>query len=275
MSATTARSAKPESGRTLINGVNYYYEIHGAGEPLLLLHGGLGSGGMFAPILPQIAANRQVILVDLQGHGRTPLGARKFTLPLMGDDMAELLDKLGHKQVDVLGYSLGGGVGMRLAMQHPSKVRRLAMISAGYSTDGFYPEIRAQQVMMGAEFAPMLKDTPMFTSYAEIAPDVNEFPRLLQTIGDYMREEFDYKAELSKLTMPTLIAFGDADMYRPDHIVSMFQALGGGLKDGGWQRESMSKHRLAIVPGATHYDVLFSPSLVGMVMPFLDGAIDK
>ena len=271
----SASSRAGTGERALINGVDYYYEIHGTGEPLLLLHGGLGSGGMFAPILPQIVANRQVILVDLQGHGRTPLGDRAFTLPLMGDDMAALHDRLGHKQVDVLGYSLGGGVGMRLAMQHPAKVRRLAMISAGYSSHGFYPEIRAQQTMMGAEFAPMLKETPMFTEYAKVAPDVNEFPRLLQTIGDYMRVEFDYKADLAKLTMPTLIAFGDADMYRLDHIVEMFQALGGGLKDGGWQREGMSKHRLAIVPGATHYDILYSPSLVGMVMPFLEGKIDR
>lgn len=265
----------PASARALINGVDYHYEIHGEGEPLLLLHGGLGSGGMFAPMLPQVAANRQVILVDLQGHGRTPLGDRAFTLQAMGDDMATLVTQLGHAQVDVMGYSLGGGVGMQMAVRHPAKVRRLAMVSAGYSSDGFYPEIRAQQVMMGAEFAPMLKETPMFTSYAAVAPDVSEFPRLLQTLGDYMRQEFDAKADLAKLTMPTLIAFGDADMYRLDHVVSMFQALGGGLKDGGWQRESMSRHRLAIVPGATHYDILYSPSLVGMVMPFLDGKIDQ
>ena len=133
------------NGRIDANGVNYYYEIHGKGEPLLLLHGGLGSIEMFGPVLPMLAESRQVIGVDLHGHGRTPLGERKISLIDMGDDMAVVLDRLGYRQVDVLGYSLGGGVAFRLAVQHPGKVRRLALVSAGIRTDGFYPEMLPQQ----------------------------------------------------------------------------------------------------------------------------------
>ena len=127
-----AQSAQPtqgvppmKSGYLPANGVNYYYEIHDQGEPLLLLHGGLGSIEMFEPDLPALARERQVIAVDLQGHGRTALGERPINLKDMGDDMATLLQQLGYQQVDVMGYSMGGGVAFRLAVQHPALVRRL------------------------------------------------------------------------------------------------------------------------------------------------------
>src|SRR5262249_14153148 len=141
-----AGDSKPtRTGRIEVNGISYYYEVHGNGEPLLLLHGGLGSIEMFGPVLPMLAEGRQVIAVDLQGHGRTPLGSRPISLVDMGDDMAVLLDKLGVKQADALGYSLGGGTALRFAVQHPAKVRRLVVVSAGYAQDGYYPEMLPQQ----------------------------------------------------------------------------------------------------------------------------------
>ena len=261
----------PKSGYAAVNGLNYYYEIHGKGEPLLLLHGGLGSIDMFGPVLPALAGHRQVIAVDLQGHGRTELGARKIGLPDLGDDMASLLKGLGYDTVDVLGYSFGGGVGFRLAVQHPELVRRLAIVSAGYSDEGFYPEIRAQQVQMNAGFADFMKETPMYKSYVAVAPKPEDFPKLLQAMGDLMREHYDYSADAAKLAMPTMLVFGDSDMYLPEHIVKFYQLLGGGLRDAGWQRENMSKNRLAIVPNRTHYDIFFSPAIVSTTLPFLDG----
>ena len=261
----------PKSGYAAVNGLNYYYEIHGKGEPLLLLHGGLGSIDMFGPVLPALAGHRQVIAVDLQGHGRTELGSRKIGLPDLGDDMAALLKGLGYDTVDVLGYSFGGGVGFRLAVQHPNMVRRLAIVSAGYSDEGFYPEIRAQQVQMNAGFADFMKETPMYKSYVAVAPKPEDFPRLLQAMGDFMREPYDYSADAAKLAMPTMLVFGDSDMYLPEHVVKFYQLLGGGLRDAGWQRENMSKNRLAIVPNRTHYDIFFSPAIVSTTLPFLDG----
>ena len=266
-----AAGAEKKSGYAKANGINYYYEVSGKGEPLLLLHGGLGSIDMFQPILPALTEHRTVIAVDLQGHGRTLLGTRKFSLPDLGDDLAVVLKQLGYSQVDVLGYSFGGGVGFRLAAQHPAMVRRLVIVSAGFSADGFYPEIREQQKQMNAGFAEMMKETPMYKSYVAVAPKPEDFPRLLQAIGDLMREHYDYSADVAKLTMPTMLVFGDADMYRPEHIVKFYQLLGGGLRDAGWTRETISKNRLAIIPDQTHYDIFFSKKLIDTALPFLDG----
>jgi pimeloyl-ACP methyl ester carboxylesterase len=266
-----AAGAAKKSGYAKANGIDYYYEVSGKGEPLLLLHGGLGSIDMFGPILPSFTDHRTVIAVDLQGHGRTQLGARKISLPDLGDDMAVVLKQLGYSQVDVLGYSFGGGAGFRLAVQHPAMVRRLVIVSAGYADDGFYPEMREQQKQVNAGFAEMMKDTPMHKAYVAVAPKPEEFPRLLQAMGDLMRERYDYSADVAKLTMPTMLVFGDSDMYRPEHIVKFYQLLGGGLRDAGWTRETMSKNRLAIIPDQTHYDIFFSKRLVDTALPFLDG----
>lgn len=271
----SANAAPATSGRETINGVAYYYEVRGKGEPLLLLHGGLGSIDMFRPgLLPILAAKRKVIAVDLQGHGRTPLGDRPFRLESIGDDMAVLVKRLGHDRVDVLGYSLGGGVALRMALQHPERVRRLALVSTPFSDDGFYPGIKAQQVTLGAATAPAMKDTPMFKSYAAVAPKVEDFPRLLETLGNYMRQNYDWSAEVAGLKVPVMLVYGDSDMFRPEHVVKFYQLVGGGLQDAGWQRETMAKNRLAILPDLTHYDIFTSPRLATTVMPFLDGKSD-
>ena len=270
--AAQAASLKPvKSGRAEVNGVNYYYEVHGSGEPLLLLHGGLGSIDMFRPILPKLAEHRQVIAVDLQGHGRTPLGRSEIKLADIGNDMGQLLAKLGHRQVDVFGYSFGGGTALQLALQHPSKVRRLVVMSAGFAQDGFYPEMLPMQAAVGAAMADSMKETPMYRSYAAVAPDPKEFPKLLDAMGAMMRTPYDWSAGIKTLKMPVMLVYGDSDMYRPEHIVRFYQLLGGGLRDAGWEREHMSRNRLAIIPGATHYDIFISPAVPGTIMPFLDG----
>jgi pimeloyl-ACP methyl ester carboxylesterase len=260
-----------KSGYAQSNGIKYYYEISGKGEPLLLLHGGLGSTGMFAPVMPAFTEHRQVIAIDLQGHGRTQLGRSKISLPDLGDDIAAVLTQLGYRNVDALGYSFGGGVAFRLAVQHPGMVRRLALVSAGFASEGFYPEMREQQKQVNADFAEAMKPTPMYQSYVAVAPKPEDFPKLLQAMGDLMREPYDYSADVKKLTMPTMLIFGDSDMYRPEHIVEFYKLLGGGLRDAGWNRETMSKNRLAIIPDQTHYDIFFSPKLVATALPFLDG----
>ncbi|TIM12739.1 MAG: alpha/beta hydrolase [Mesorhizobium sp.] len=272
MTSETKAMPKPaKSGLLPINGLNYYYAVYGRGEPLFLLHGGLGTTDMFAPILPKLAESRTVIGVDLHGHGRTALGDRPFSLEAMGDDMAAIVKALGYDKVDVMGYSLGGGVAFRMAVQHPETVRRLVLVSTGYASDGFYADMRTQQAQVGAAMADMMKDTPMYKSYVAVAPRPQDFPKLLDQLGTHMRKDYDYSADVAKLKMPVMLVFGDSDMYRPEHEIKFYQMLGGGLKDAGWMRENLSQNRLAILPNRTHYDVFFAPELVAAALPFLNG----
>ena len=258
------------SGYVEANGVNYYYEVHGEGEPLLLLHGGLATIDSFGPSLPALSAQRQVIAVDLHGHGRTALGGRAIDLYDMADDMAVLLTELGYSKVDAMGYSLGGGVAFRLALQHPERVRRLVLVSCGFSTDGFHPEMRPMQAAVGAAMAESMKPTPMYEAYAAVAPDPEEFPRLLDSIGEYMREDYDWSGDVKRITAPTMLVFGDSDMFTTPHMAEFYNLLGGNLKDAGWQRENMSEHRLAIIPDHTHYDMFVGTDVVQAVRPFLN-----
>lgn len=266
-----AAGAAVKSGHLPVNGVSYYYEIRGAGEPLLVLHGGLGTLDMFAPLLPALTAHRTVVAVDLHGHGRTALGDRPLDVPSMGDDMAALVEGLGYPRVDVLGYSLGGAVAFRMAAQHPATVRRAVLVSTGFAQDGFYPEMLPQQAAVGAAMAEQMKETPMYKSYAAVAQRPGDFPRLLDQMGALMRQPYDWSADVSRLTMPVMLIYGDSDMYRPEHEIKFYQLLGGGLRDAGWMREHLAKNRLAILPNRTHYDIFFAPELATTALPFLDG----
>jgi len=267
-----ADPAKPASGRVSVKGVDYAYEVRGEGEPLLLLHGGLGSGDMFGPVLPALVSRgRQVITVDLQGHGRTNLGSRPIRCQTIAEDLVQVLARVGRAKLDVLGYSFGGCVALRLAIQHPDLVRRLVLVSTPFADDGWYAEMRVQQKQVSAALAPMMKDTPMYITYKAVAPKVDDFPRLLDAMGELMRQPYDWSAEVAKLKMPVMLVFGDSDMVRPEHEIKFYQLLGGGLRDAGWQREHMSRNRLAILPDLTHYDIFGSPRVAETVLPFLSG----
>ena len=218
-----------KSGHAEVNGVKYYYAIYGTGEPLLLLHGGLGQIEMFGANLTRLAQGRQVIGVDLYGHGRTELNDREISLIDMGNDMAGVLKQLGYDKVDVFGFSLGAGVAFQLAVQHPSVVRRLALASCVLGTDGFYPEMLPQQAAVSGAMAVHMKETPMYKSYVEVAPRPDDFPKLLDKMGAYMRKTYDWSADVEKLTMPVMLIYADSDMIRLDHSVKFYQLFGGGL----------------------------------------------
>jgi pimeloyl-ACP methyl ester carboxylesterase len=255
-----------------VNGINLYYETHGAGRPLILLHGGLGSGEMFGPILPALADHHQVILVDLQGHGRTADIDRPIETRLMADDIAALIDHLGLEKPDVVGYSLGGGVAFHLAANYPEKVGRLVSASANVRRSAIYPEMLEQQAQVGAAAAEFLKDTPMYELYQRVAPRPEDFPRLLDKIGESMAKDFDFSEEVRGLRVPTLVVAADADMAPPSHYVEVFALLDGGQRDGGWMGEGRPKggHALAILPGLTHYNLGVSPLFAVTVLAFLD-----
>ena len=255
-----------------VNGINLYYETHGQGRPLVLLHGGLGSGAMFGPVLTALDEHHQVIAPDLQGHGRTADIDRPIDIRLMAGDIAALIDHLHLDKPDVVGYSLGGGVAMQLAFQHPEKIRKLVAVSANIRRDAIPAEMLAQQGQVNAGAMEFMKSTPMYQDYVRVAPRPEDFPRLLDKMGQSMSKDFDFSQEVRDLKVPTLIVAGDADMAPPSHYVEVFKLLDGGLRDGGWMGEGRPKggHALAILPGLTHYNIGMSPLLATTILAFLD-----
>jgi pimeloyl-ACP methyl ester carboxylesterase len=255
-----------------VNGINLYYETHGHGRPLVLLHGGLGSGEMFGPVLTTLAEHHQVIAPDLQGHGRTADIDRPIDVRLMAGDIAALIDHLHLDNPDVVGYSLGGGVAFQLAFQHPEKIRKLVAVSANIRRDAIPPEMLAQQGQVNAGAVEFMKSTPMYQDYVRVAPRPEDFPRLLDKMGQGMANDFDFSEEVRNLKVPTLIVAADADMAPPSHYIETFKLLDGGLRDGGWMGEGRPNggHALAILPGLTHYNIGTSPLLAATVLAFLD-----
>jgi len=255
-----------------VNGVNLYYETHGSGRPLVLLHGGLGSSEMFGPIIPQLSARHQVVAVDLQGHGRTADIDRPIDTRLMAGDIAALIDHLKLDKPDLVGYSLGGGVAFHTAVKYPQKVRRLVAAAANVRRDAIPAEMLAQQSQVTAAAAEFMKDTPMYELYQRVAPRPQDFPKLLDKIGQSMAKDFDYSEEVRGLQVPTLIVCADADMAPPSHYVEVFKLLDGGLRDGGWMGEGRPKggHALAVLPGLTHYNLGASPLFAAVTLAFLD-----
>jgi pimeloyl-ACP methyl ester carboxylesterase len=268
-------TSAPETGYAPVNGLNLYYEIHGSGEPLVLLHGGLGGIEMFGEVLPMLAAGRQVIAVDLQAHGRTADIDRPLRFELLADDIAALLRHLGIEKADVMGYSLGGGVAVQTAIRHPAVVRRLVLVSTPFKRAGWYPEILAGQAQLGPAVAEPLKQTPLYQLYAGVAPRPEDWPVLLTKVGELLGQEYDWSNEVAALKVPTKIVVGDADAVITAHAVEYFGLLGGGQRDGGFDGSGMSNARLAILPGMTHYAIFSSPTLATTVTPFLDAPLPK
>ena len=263
-----------ETGRYAeVNGIDLYYETHGTGRPLILLHGGLGSGEMFGPILPVLTERHRVITVDLQGHGRTADIDRPIDIRLMADDIAALIDHLGLEKPDLVGYSLGGGVAFFTASRYPEKVTKLVMTSAHINSDAMPAEMRAQQAQVNSGAVELMKDTPMYQLYQRVAPRPDDFGRLLDKIGESMSKDFDFSEAMRGLQVPTMLVCADADMAPPSHYVEAFKLLDGGLRDGGWMGEGRPKggHALAVLPGLTHYNLATSPLFAAATLDFLDG----
>jgi pimeloyl-ACP methyl ester carboxylesterase len=259
-----------------VNGLHMYYEIHGTGRPLIALHGGLGSGEMFGPIMPTLSERHRVILPDLQGHGRTADIDRPIDTRLMADDIVGLIEHLGLERPDLFGYSLGGGTAFWTAVKYPERIGRLIIVATNLRRDAIYADMLVQQGQVGAASVEFLKDTPMYQLYQRVAERPEDFGRLLDKMGQSMAKEFDFSDEVRKLQVQTMIACADADMAPPSHYVEVFKLLGGGLRDGGWMGEGRPDggHALAVIPNATHYNVIESPVLAAAALTFLDAPRD-
>ena len=255
-----------------VNGIELGYQVFGEGEPLILLHGGFGSVEMFGPNVELLAAGRRVIGVDLQSHGRSPAVDRPMRFEAMANDIAALTRSLGLERSAIMGFSLGGAVALRLAIQHADMVERLVLVSTVFKRSGWFPEMTAGMDAMGPETAGFLMQSPMYQAYQRIAPRVEDWPVLVRQVTEAMKIDYDWSAAIRRLSMPVMLVVGDADGMPPSHEVEFFGLLGGGQRDASWDRSGMTHHRLAVLPGATHYDINVSPALAAAVIPFLDGA---
>ena len=262
-----------ESGLLPVNGLSMYYESRGeGGTPLVVVHGGYGTTGMFGSVLDRLAVDRRVVAVELQGHGHTPDVDRPFTWEALGDDVAAVVPALGLERADLLGYSLGGGVCLQAAIRHPERVRRLVVASAPCRRAAIHADVRAQmdhQARAHEEMEAMLRASPAYDAYAAVAPEPDDFAALVRRTGELVGTPYDWSDDVARLPMPVMLVFGDADMVPVGHAAEFFALLGGGVADGGWDRSAVTPHRLAVLPGTTHYEIADDPRLAEAVGPFL------
>ncbi len=258
------------SGYAPVNGVEVWYQTYGAGEPLVLLHGGFGSIEMFGPVIPILAQTRQVIGVDLQAHGRTLPHDRPMTFENMATDIAGLIRSLGFEKADVMGYSMGGGVALRTAIDHPDVVDQLVLVSTPYAFSGWHDFNQQGMRSLNEAAAEAMKQTPMYQFYTQIAPDPANWTKAVGQIGGLAGTDYDWSAEVTKITAPTLILVADYDAVRIQHATRFFELLGGGKADGGFDGSGMTPNRFAVIPGATHYSLFSDPRIADTALSFLD-----
>jgi pimeloyl-ACP methyl ester carboxylesterase len=271
--ATTEQPArKPfapvSSGYADVNGIKLYHEIYGQGEPLVLLHGGLMTIGEMSTPLESFAKTHTVIAVELQGHGRTADTDRSLSFETLGDDIAALLDHLNIAQADIVGLSLGAAVGLRTAIQHPENVRRLVVISSPYAKSGWYPEAQKGMGRISAAMAEHMMQTPT-GKFSKQWPEPQRFPPFLDKMGKMMGASYDWSAAVKQLPMPVMLVFADNDSVSQKHIAEFFALLGGGVKEPGWRNTQLSRARLAIVPGYSHYNFANATELGPIIDKYL------
>ena len=272
VTAVVSAQQTPTTGYAPVNGLKMYYEVHGSGEPVVLLHGAFMTiPNNWTGWIGELSKTRKVIAVEMQGHGRTADIKRDFSYEHFADDVAALLDHLKIPSADLIGYSMGGGVAMQCASRHPEKVRKVVSISARFRRDGFVKE--------GLDAFPKLtpeafKDSPIEIEYKKLSPTPDKFADLVNHIKAMASTPFDFGADKLRATKaPMFFIHGDADGVRLEHISEMFR-LKGGEVHGDMRPRSAS--RLAILPDTTHVTLMDRmPVLVPMVNAFLDGKPQK
>jgi len=269
---STAAAQEPKTGYAPVNGLKMYYEIHGKGDPVVLLHGAFMTiTNNWTEMIAELSKTRLVIAVEMQGHGRTADINRDFSYENLADDIAALLDYLKIKQADVLGYSMGGGVAMQLAIRHPERVRKVVSISAVIRSDGFVKE--GMEALTRLE-AGMFKGSPIETEYKKLSPTPDQFETFVKHVVQFASKPYDFGAEKMKATKaPMLFIHGDADGVRLDYIAEVFRLKGGEIHGDLRPR---SESRLAILPNTTHVTLMNKLDvIVPMVNDFLKAQPQK
>ncbi|HLZ69940.1 MAG TPA: alpha/beta hydrolase [Dehalococcoidia bacterium] len=261
--------ADRQTGYAPVNGLKMYYEIHGTGQPLVVLHGSFMTIELMGKLVPELARSRQVIAVEFQGHGHTADIDRPITYENLADDTAALLRHVGVESADVYGYSLGGGVALQIALRHPQVVRKLIVASASYTSEGMYPEVLAGIEQIKPE---LFDGTPWRGAYDRTAPHPGAFAALVAKLRQLDMTPYTWPAEAVRaIGAPTLIVLGDADGIRPEHAVELFRLRGGGVFG---DLAGLPAAQLAVLPGTTHLGMLDRADwLVAIVSPFLDAPL--
>ena len=257
-------------------GLRVYYEIYGKGEPIVVLAGGFGDVSSMTQVIGPLSRERQVIGIDLEGHGRTALRATPMSHERNGDDVAAVLRHLKIAKADVGGYSHGADAAIRMTIQHPERVRNLIVISTAAERDGWYPEnLKAMESVSSAQFE-QFQQTPFYKRYAAVAPHPEQFPQLLDRMGALMKKDYDWRTEIAAIRVPTLLLFCDHDALSTRHIAEFFALFDGGVRDPGWEGEpKYARARLAIVPGYTHYNFGQGPDMARVIEAYLDQPTSK
>jgi pimeloyl-ACP methyl ester carboxylesterase len=255
-----------------VNGLNMYYEIHGSGQPLVLLHGAFSAiGTSFGALLPDLAKTRQVIALEMQAHGHTADIDRPLSIEQMADDTAAALRQLGIESADFFGYSTGAFIALHVAIRHPDLVRKLVLASVTYNLSGVHPGLMEGLADMKPE---MMFGSPWHEEYMQIAPRPEDFATLFAKKTQMDRGIKDLPAETIKaIKAPTLLIIGDSDLVRPEHAVEMFRLLGGGVFG---DMAGLPNSQLAVLPGTTHVTVVYRADLLlAIIPPFLDAPMPE
>jgi pimeloyl-ACP methyl ester carboxylesterase len=255
-------------GHASVNGVELYYEIHGDGPPLIMLHGGVTPSEMFGAPLAEMARAHKVIALHARGHGLSTDGSAPWSFELFADDVAALMRHLGIGKASVMGYSSGALVALQTAIRHPQLVDRLIVVSTAFRSDGLYPEVLEAFAGMPSA-APAIAADVSKSPLAALYPSVN-WETMFRKTGELANQRMDWSASVAEIKAPTLLIFADADMMRPEHIVEFYKLLGGGQRDAGLDGSLRSPNRLAIIPNTTHLTLLGSAAVTQFASAFLE-----
>jgi pimeloyl-ACP methyl ester carboxylesterase len=270
--AVASAQQTPTTGYAPVNGLKMYYEIHGSGESVVLLHGAFMTiTNNWTGWIDELSKTRKVIAVEMQGHGRTADIDRDISGANLADDVAALLDYLKIPRADLIGYSMGGGVAMQCAIRHPDKVRKAVVISSMFRRDGAVKEARDAIPNLTAE---AFKGSPIEVEYKKLSPTPNEFPNFVKHLIAMASKSDDFDADKLKATQaPMFFIHGDADGIRLEHIAEMFRLKGGEIHG---DMRPHSESRLAILPDTTHVTLMQRmPVIIPMVNDFLDAKPQK
>lgn len=258
--------ANKDSGYVNVNGLKMYYEVYGEGKPIVLLHGSFMNIAMnWSQVIPVLAKTHKVIVPEMQGHGHTKDIARAFSCEAMADDVSGLLKHLKIDSADIVGYSMGGAIAFQFAVRHPEQLRRLVVLSATYTSDGWWPDVVVSFATMNAD---IFKGSPIQQEYENNGNDPAQFSSWVTRILGMERKPYDWTKEVMKIKAPIFMAIGDADGVRYEHALALYVAKGGG-KTGDLQ--GLPKSRLAVLPGTTHIGIIVHADYwMPMVNDFLE-----